>query len=161
MLIDVYIRGSALGTRCLDCHAKGTNLNLKGDNALYNLMRSKNYEAMKGFKGFLKLATELGASKVDLAELEDSMRRIRRSCYLLTNCSARPKNTGCGVSRNTKDVSPPRGSKRLSLPTCSKRLAPLKLGLNDPTLMPTRNWSNDRIDRTVSWKRNVRRSFLL
>ncbi len=75
MLVDPYIRGSALGTRCMDCHAKGTNLNLKGDNKYYNLMRSKNYDAMKGFKDFLKLATEQGASKVDLAELEESMRK--------------------------------------------------------------------------------------
>ena len=75
MLVDPYIRGSSLGTRCFDCHSKGTNLNLKGDNKYYNLMKEKNYKAMKGYDGFLKLAVELGATKSDREELERSMNR--------------------------------------------------------------------------------------
>lgn len=75
MLVDPYIRGSSLGTRCFDCHSKGTNLNLKGNDYYYNQMKEKNYKAMKGFDGFLKLAAELGATKSDREELERSMIR--------------------------------------------------------------------------------------
>ena len=75
MLIDPYIRQSSLGTRCFDCHRKGTNLDLKGDGLNLKLMAARDYKAMKGYIGFLKLATELGANKFDREELEDAMKR--------------------------------------------------------------------------------------
>jgi tetratricopeptide (TPR) repeat protein len=75
MLVDPYIRQSALGTRCFDCHAKGSNLNLKGDNYYYKQMKEKKYEAMVGFAGFLKLAAELGASASDRDEVAAAMKK--------------------------------------------------------------------------------------
>ena len=43
MLIDPYIRQSSLGTRCFDCHRKGTNLDLKGDGLNLKLMAARDY----------------------------------------------------------------------------------------------------------------------
>lgn len=81
LLVDPYIRGSALGTRCFDCHKFGSNLYLKykkgpqTGKTRRQVMAEKEYPTMEGFAEFLKLAVELGASKTDREHLEQSMRK--------------------------------------------------------------------------------------
>jgi tetratricopeptide (TPR) repeat protein len=69
MLVNRYITSKALGTSCMDCHAKGPNF--KSDEL--KLMVDGNLTAMRGFNQFLDQAYHLGATKPELRELRQRM----------------------------------------------------------------------------------------
>ena len=68
-LVNRYITSKALGTSCIDCHAKGTNFK----NEDLKLMAKGNLTAMRGFDQFLDQAYHLGATRPELRELRKRM----------------------------------------------------------------------------------------
>jgi tetratricopeptide (TPR) repeat protein len=69
MLVNRYITSKALGTSCMDCHAKGPNFKSED----LKLMTNGNLTAMRGFSQYLDQAYHLGATKPELQELRQRM----------------------------------------------------------------------------------------
>jgi hypothetical protein len=69
VLVNRYITSKALGTSCMDCHAKGPNFKSED----LKLMSTGNLTAMRGFSQFLDQAYHLGATKLELLELRERM----------------------------------------------------------------------------------------
>jgi hypothetical protein len=108
MLVNRYITSKALGTSCMDCHAKGPNFKSED----FKLMATGNWTSMRGFSQFLDQAYHLGATKSELQELRERMAADPAS--LLPLPAYRKANEECWVKRYpqfTKKPDPDQGGR--------------------------------------------------